>query len=61
MRLCVRCQEVMDENYSLKVDGTRYEIVVHKEIDKKFKGRVGNPKIAICPKCGEISIYIDHI
>jgi len=38
MRLCVRCQEVMDENYSLKVDGTRYEIVVHKEIDKKFKG-----------------------
>jgi hypothetical protein len=26
-----------------------------------FKGRIGNPKVAICPECGDISIYVEDV
>ena len=24
-------------------------------------GRIGKPKVAICPKCGEVSIYVEDV
>ncbi len=29
--------------------------------NKLFGGRIGKPKVAICPKCGEVSIYIEDV
>lgn len=29
--------------------------------NKLFSGRIGKPKVAICPKCGEVSIYVEDI
>ena len=29
--------------------------------NKLFGGRIGKPKVAICPKCGEVSIYVEDV
>ncbi|MFQ7111958.1 MAG: hypothetical protein ACLRP9_10255 [Anaerovoracaceae bacterium] len=29
--------------------------------NKLFSGRIGKPKVAICTKCGEISIYVENV
>jgi len=29
--------------------------------NKLFSGRIGKPKTAICPKCGEVSIYVKDV
>jgi len=50
----------MIENYSIKVKGEAYGIVL-KNNEKWLKSRIGEPKIAICPNCGEVSIYIENI
>jgi ribosomal protein S27AE len=26
-----------------------------------FEGRIGTPKVAICPECGEVSFYVEHV
>ena len=49
----------MKENCTIKVQGAGYGIVMSTEKDKLFKGRIGEPKVAICPECGEVSIYIE--
>ncbi len=29
--------------------------------NKLWSGRMGAPKVAICPKCGEVSIYLEDV
>lgn len=29
--------------------------------NKLFGGRIGKPKVAICPECGEVSIYLEDL
>ncbi len=53
MRKCVRCGEKMEEDFKLS-GGTGN--VIRK---KGFGGKAVCPKAAVCPKCGEISIYVD--
>ena len=60
MRTCVRCGSEMRENCAIKVEGAGYGIVMSKEENKLFSGRIGKPKVAICPKCGEVSIYVEN-
>ena len=52
MRVCKQCQTTMEEGYILKVNtyGT-----------PKIERGINKPdgiKVAICPACGEISLYI---
>ena len=47
----------MTENCGIKMEGTGYGIVMSSDKSKLFAGRIGRPKVAIGPKCGEISIY----
>lgn len=61
MRKCIRCGTEMKENCTIKVQGAGYGIVMSTEKNKLLKGRIGEPNVAICPKCGEISIYIEDI
>ena len=57
MRECIRCGSEMKENCAIKMEGAGYGIVMSSDKSKLFAGRIGRPKVAICPKCGEISIY----
>ena len=61
MRNCIRCGSEMKENCAIKVEGAGYGIVLSSDEKKLFGGRMGKPKVAICPKCGEVSIYIKDI
>ena len=58
MRKCIRCHAEMIENYDIKVQGAGYGIVLAAS-EKIFADRLGKPKVAVCPDCGEISIYIE--
>jgi hypothetical protein len=62
MRKCVRCETEMKEGCAIKVGGTGRGIVMStNENALLYGGRIGTPKVAICPKCGEVSIYIEDV
>ena len=61
MRKCLRCGAEMKENCDLRVQGAGYGLVLCKDVDKLFGGRIGKPKVAVCPQCGEISLYLDEV
>lgn len=61
MRECIRCKTEMQENCDIRVQGAGYGIVLASDENKLFGGRIGKPKVAICPKCGEVSIYLEDI
>ena len=61
MRKCLRCGTEMKENCAIKVEGAGYGIVMSSDENKLFGGRIGKPKVAICPKCGEVSIYVEDV
>ena len=53
MRKCLRCHEEMVENLDVKVDMQGYGIrITTKGV---FGTTVEKPKVAVCPKCGEVS------
>lgn len=61
MRTCIRCGAQMKEGCTIKIEGGGYGIVLSTEENALFKGRIGKPGVAICPNCGEVSIYIKDI
>lgn len=61
MRKCMRCEEEMIENCGIKVEGAGYGIVMATDDKKLWANRIGKPKVAICPKCGEVSIYVANV
>lgn len=60
MRTCQRCKVEMIEGFDIKVEGAAYGIKVS-DGNSFFARRIGKPKVAICPLCGEISFYIDRL
>jgi hypothetical protein len=60
MRKCHRCDIDMIEGFDIKVEGGGYGIKVAKGKGISAK-RMEKPKVAICPKCGEISLYMENI
>ena len=61
MRKCVRCNIAMVENCGIKVKGAAYGLVLTDDENKWWGGRMEQPKVAICPKCGEVSIYLENV
>ena len=61
MRKCVRCNIAMIENCGIKVKGAAYGLVLTDDENKWWGGRMEQPKVAICPKCGEVSIYLENV
>lgn len=61
MRKCIRCGTVMVEHCSIKVEGAGYGIVMATDDRKLFPNRIGKPQVAICPECGEVSIYMADV
>ena len=60
MRICRQCNCEMNEGYDMKIEGAGYGIKISKGTGI-FAHRIEKPKVAICPKCGEISLYIENI
>lgn len=60
MRICHYCQIEMLEDFDVKVEGSGYGIKISKGTGV-FAKRLGKPKVAICPQCGEISIYLENL
>jgi hypothetical protein len=50
----------MVEGFDVKVEGAGYGIKIASGTGI-FASRIEKPKVAICPKCGEISLYIENI
>lgn len=61
MRTCIRCGAEMVENCGIKVQGGGYGIVLTNDENKLFGGRMGAPRVAVCPVCGELSIYLEDV
>lgn len=61
MRKCLRCGGEVREGCAVKVAGAGYGIVLSADEAKIFSGRIGEPKVAICPKCGEVFVYLDDV
>lgn len=59
MRICSQCQAEMIEGFDIKVDGAAYGIKITKK--GMFGGKIEKPKVAICPKCGNVNMYIENI
>ena len=61
MRKCIRCGNEMKEGCAIKIEGGGNGIVLSADENKLFGGRIGKTKVAICPNCGEVSIYIEDL
>lgn len=61
MRKCIRCNIPMIENCGIKVKGAAYGVVLTNDENKMLGGRMEQPKVAICPQCGEVSIYLENV
>ena len=51
----------MINSRAVKIEGAGYGIVLSSDENKLFGGRIGKPKVAICPECGEVSIYLEDL
>jgi len=61
MRKCIRCGSEMKEGCAIKIENSGLGIIMSVDENKLFGGRIGYPKVAICPKCGEVSIYVEEL
>lgn len=59
MRNCIRCGHEMKEGCAIKIENSGIGIIMSVDENKLFGGRIGEPKVAICPECGEVSIYVE--
>lgn len=57
MRKCIRCQNEMVENLDIKVDSHGFGIKITKK--GVFGNTIQKPKVAVCPYCGEVSLYLE--
>lgn len=61
MRKCIRCNSEMVTGYTLKVSNlTALGTMLLAKGNSIFSDELGKVKVAICPKCGEISLYFDN-
>lgn len=58
MRKCIRCGAEMVENCDIRVEGAGNGVVLAADARKLFSQRLGKPQVAVCPSCGEISLYM---
>lgn len=59
MRKCLRCNVEMLEKIDIKVDMQGYGISV--TLPGVFGKTIDKPKVAVCPNCGELSLYIENL
>ena len=62
MRKCIRCQSEMIGGYGLKVQNvfTGVAQVALSKSTSVLSDPIEKVKVAVCPCCGEISIYVEN-
>lgn len=61
-RKCIRCGTEMKEGYGLKIDNLVMAGMAPVHLSKGqgvMSGTLEKIKAAVCPECGEISLYIE--
>lgn len=59
MRKCIRCGAAMLEGCAVRQSDTACGVVIM-ESERFFAKAVGKLKAAVCPECGEVSMYIEN-
>lgn len=59
MRKCLRCGRLMIEGYTIREESEATEIQLV-ESEELLAKRI-QPTVAVCPECGEVSVYIANI
>ena len=59
MRKCIRCGADMVENCGVRQSDTACGIVIM-DSEKFFARTIGRVKAAVCPVCGEVSLYLEN-
>ena len=60
MRKCIRCGADMVEGCAIRQSDNACGIVIM-DSDRLFAKTIGKPKAAVCPECGEVSIYLENL
>jgi len=58
VRKCIRCGADMVEDVAVRNEGYAYGLNVTTD-SKWFPRRISKVKAAVCPECGEVSLFID--
>ena len=62
MRTCSRCKTEMIEDLGISIQSSRYRVnLVDDERKLFFQKKLGRIKAAVCPKCGEVSLYVEDV
>ena len=61
MRICKQCNSEMIEGFNVKMDGAGYGIKIVKTDEVIIPKSIGKIKACICPKCGEVYLYIENL
>lgn len=59
MRKCLRCGKEMIEGYTIRED-SEAALIQLVESEALLAKRI-EPSVAVCPECGEVSVYIENI
>ena len=59
MRKCIRCGAEMVEGCGVRQSDTACGIVIM-DSEKFFAKTIGRVRAAVCPECGEVSMYIEN-
>ena len=58
MRKCIRCGAEMTEECAVRQSDNACGLVVT-ESSRLFAKNIGKLRAAVCPECGEVSLYIE--
>ena len=61
MRKCYRCATEMVEGFEIQVPSELFGAVKIIDGAGLFAKVIAKPKVAICPECGEVSLYIENV
>ena len=61
MRKCHRCDIEMQEGFAIQASGVLFGGIEITRGTGLLAKSIGKSKVAICPVCGEISLYIGNI
>lgn len=63
MRKCLRCETEMKEGFGLKIENLLAGVgpVFLSDGQKLLSDGIEKVKVAVCPSCGELSIYVEKI
>ena len=59
MRMCIRCECAMIENFDVKVEGAAYGLKITQQ--GIFKDNLGKVHAAVCRECGYLEFYLKDV